>query len=222
MDIFGFHGYVNTHEHVISRHSHISATQQEWNHQPATPCHPCVQKAHGCGDLFHRPSWKDNVVGISTDSERKMTNRISCIAMMFQNVAKPGFICVWCGAHQINIFLQGRYYKFGDNAFYQQLTRLISYIQIQKNLISVMRPKAPKVEDTHWESMGKVSNWLKRNKIEIDMHINNKHPYCTTSPILCIHPVVVAEFYCVATTTFKIIQGHHVTVTMQRIRFMCM
>ena len=127
------------------------------------------------------PSWRDTIIGVSTDGERKMTGHISGVATRFQNVAKPGFIRIWCGAHQLDIVLQSAYSKLGDNLFYCQLTALISYLRRQQNIISAMRSKAPKVADTRWESMGKVSEWFKKNKIEIALHINEKRPNCKPS-----------------------------------------
>ena len=43
---------------------------------------------------FIYPSWKDTVIGIPTEGERKTTGRISGVVMMFQNAAKPGFIFI--------------------------------------------------------------------------------------------------------------------------------
>ena len=79
-----------------------------------------------------------------------------------------------------------------------------------------MLSKEMKVEDTRWELMGKVSDWFNRNKIDIYMHIKKKHMDCATSPIWWIHIMVVIKLSCVATTNFKSLQVHHVTVTMQR------
>ena len=62
--------------------------------------------------------------------------------------------------------------------------------------------------------MGKVSDWFKRNNIEIDMHVNDKQPDCAPLPIWWIHRMVVTKFYHVTTTIFHILQDHHVTVLM--------
>ena len=64
--------------------------------------------------------------------------------------------------------------------------------------------------------MGKIIDCFKRNNIDIDMHVNNKHPDYAPLPIWWIHIMVASDLSLVATTTFKILQGHHVTVTMQR------
>ena len=70
-----------------------------------------------------------------------------------------------------------------------------------------MLSKAPKVADNNWESMGKVSDWFKRNKIEIDMRANDKQTDCTSFPIWWIHLMAVVDFSRVTNTTFKILQG---------------
>ena len=51
------------------------------------------------------PSWNGSIIGVSKDGERKMTGRISGVVGRFQNVAKPSFIRIWCGAHQLDIVL---------------------------------------------------------------------------------------------------------------------
>ena len=136
--------------------------------------------------------------------------------MLFQNFAKPGFICIWCGAHQIGTVLQGSYSKFGGDAFYEKIICMISYLWRQQNLFSAMRSKEPKVTDTRWELVGKVRNWFNMNKIDIDMHVNEKQTDYAPLPIWYIHLMVVSEFSRIPTNTFKIIQDHHVTVAMQR------
>ena len=121
---------------------------------------------------------KDTVIRISMEGYRKKTGCILGIATLFQNVAKPRFIKIWYGDPHLGIVLQGSYSKFGDDNCYQKLTHLISYLWRQQNIIFAMRPKVSKVADTCWESMGKVGKWFKRNKVYIDMHVNNKYPDC--------------------------------------------
>eukprot|EP00171_Calliarthron_tuberculosum_P006802 IDg6802t1 len=72
-------------------------------------------------DYIHL-AWRDKIFGISTDGEKKMTRRISGVATRFQQVSKPRFIRVWCGAHQLDIVLQNVYSAFGDEEFYKHLT----------------------------------------------------------------------------------------------------
>ena len=61
--------------------------------------------------------WKDSIIGVSTDGERKITGRISGVRTRFQNVANPGFISIWCGACQLDIVLLSAYIKLGEKSF---------------------------------------------------------------------------------------------------------
>ena len=78
-------------------------------------------------------SWRDVIIGVSTDGEKKMTGRVSGVATRFQEVAKPGFIRIWCETHQLDIVLQESYVHFGDDTFYYNLTTAIGYLRRQQN-----------------------------------------------------------------------------------------
>ena len=164
------------------------------------------------------PSWRDIIVGISTDGERKMTGRVSGVATRFRQAAKPGFIQIWCGAHQLDLVLQNCYVHFGNEVFYQQLTAVISYLRRQQNLVAEIRTKAPKIADTRWESMYGVSLWFKLHKIALDEYFQSKRPACAPPPIWWAQLMVVQYFASQATVTFKALQGHDVTVAMQHSR----
>ena len=68
--------------------------------------------------------------------------------------------------------------------------------------------------------MGNVKDWFKKHKIQIGMQINEKPPICTPSHVWYIYLLVVSKFSCLAATAFKCLQGHHVTVLMQRMHLM--
>ena len=106
------------------------------------------------------PSWENIIVGMTTDGEKKMTGRVSGVSTRFQSIANPGFIRVWCAAHQLHLVLQDVYSNLAKESFYSELTNLISYLRRQQNLISDMHSKAPKIADTRWESMSSVSEWF--------------------------------------------------------------
>jgi hypothetical protein len=59
------------------------------------------------------PQWRDPIVSIATDGERKMTGRVSGVATRFEQVAKPGFFRIWCGLHQLDLVLQA-FFKTSD------------------------------------------------------------------------------------------------------------
>ena len=70
--------------------------------------------------------------------------------------------------------------------------------------------------------MVNVSDWFKKHNIQIDMHINEKRPSCTPLHVWWIYLLVVAKFSRSSTTTFKCIQGHHITFSMQRTHLLTM
>ena len=83
------------------------------------------------------PTWRDIIMGILTDGER-MTGHISGMATLFQNVARPGFVHIWCGAHQLDIVLLNLYCDLTNEEFYKQVMSLISYLWQQQNFIADM------------------------------------------------------------------------------------
>jgi hypothetical protein len=49
---------------------------------------------------------RDKVLSISTDGGRSMVGSVRGVATRIENVAKPGFLRVWCGLHQIYLVMQ--------------------------------------------------------------------------------------------------------------------
>ena len=70
--------------------------------------------------------------------------------------------------------------------------------------------------------MDNISDWFKKHKIHIGMHINTKLPICKPSHVWWIYLLVIEEFSRSATTAFKCLQGHHVTLLMQRMHLLTM
>ena len=70
--------------------------------------------------------------------------------------------------------------------------------------------------------MGNVSDWLKKHRVHIVVHIKKKLPSYTPSHVWWIYLLLVDEFSHSSTTTFKCLQGHHVTVSMQRTHLLTM
>ena len=145
-----------------------------------------------------------------------MTGRFSGCVTRFQNAAKPGFIRVWCGAHQLNIVLQDVYVHFGDDEFHGVLVSIISYIRRQQNLISEIKTACPKIATSRWESMSKVGSWFKARRVRVRAYFAEKNPVCTPSDRWWIYIMITEAFAARATVTFKQIQGHSVTVSIQR------
>ena len=116
---------------------------------------------------------------------------------------RPGFIRIWCGAHQLDIVLQDAYTHFGNETFYINLTAAIGYLRRQQNLVKDMRSQAPKVADTRWESMSSVSAWFKAHKIALNDYFELKKPSCTPLPCWWVQIMIINHFAARTTITFK-------------------
>ena len=89
-----------------------------------------------------------------------------------------GFMRVWCGLHQLDMVVQKTVTMFCDDDFYSTLTSLIGYLQHQHNLISIRKSTCPKVADTRWLSLGRVSKWLLQKYVPICDYLELKQPQC--------------------------------------------
>ncbi len=66
----------------------------------------------------------------------------------FERLALPGFIRIWCGAHQLDLFMQEFFKALLQEQFYSTLTAFIGYLRRQQNLISDMKTQAKNLQDT--------------------------------------------------------------------------
>ena len=96
------------------------------------------------------PTWRQRLIGVSTDGDRTMTGRIQGIATRFERETPNGIIRVWCGLHQLDLVMQRVFVAALDEEFLNYLTALIGYLRRQQNLVSDMRSTCPKVADTRW------------------------------------------------------------------------
>ena len=64
--------------------------------------------------------------------------------------------------------------------------------------------------------MDSVARWFKKNKVKLDEYLVAKKPNCSPAPAWWLQLLVISNFAACATVTFKGLQGHSVTVSMQR------
>ena len=162
------------------------------------------------------PQWRDIIMSISTDGERKMTGRVQGFATLFEQVAKPGFFRLWCGLHQLDIVLQAFYKAIMNEEFYSLLTGLISYLRRQQNLINDMKTKAKKVADTRWESMSNVASWFTKHRQSVQAYLNEKTPSCAPPTEWWVFIIFVGKVSCEASYTFRSLEGLTTLVSQQR------
>jgi hypothetical protein len=162
------------------------------------------------------PQWRDLIVSITTDGERKMTGRVSGVATRFERVAKPGFFRIWCGLHQLDLVLQAFFKNLIDEQFYSHMTSLISYLRRQQSLIKEMKTIAKKIADTRWESMSKVTAWFRAHRVPVQDYLAEKNPSCTPPLKWWVVVHFVAKLSNEATITFRSLEGLTTLVSQQR------
>ena len=122
--------------------------------------------------------WQSKIIGATSDGAASMTGRYEGTITYIQKACNPGFIRVWCGLHQLDIVVQKAVTNFFDEDFYSTLTGIIGYLRRQLNLIAKMKLTCPKVADTRWLSLGRVSRWLLKKYIPISDYLEEKKPAC--------------------------------------------
>jgi hypothetical protein len=83
-----------------------------------------------------------------------MTGSARGVATRMEQIAKPGFIRVWCGLHQVDLVTYRVFKSLEEKEFYKELTDVISYLRRQSTLIEKLREKCPKISNTRWLSTG--------------------------------------------------------------------
>ena len=95
-----------------------------------------------------------------------------------QQVAKPGFYCIWCTAHQLDLIVQDRFKSMFDETFVHVIQGITGYLIRQKNLIQKMKAVCPCFIDSRWLSMCHLLNWLIDKRQDIQGHFCEKNPPC--------------------------------------------
>ena len=106
----------------------------------------------------------------------------------------PNFIRVWCGEHQLDLFMAEVYGELLKDDFFPILTALIGYLRRQQNLVARMKATCPKVALSRWLSMIKVMKWFKKHRIDIQAYLNEKLPPCRPSAAWWVLMMTVHSF----------------------------
>jgi hypothetical protein len=94
----------------------------------------------------------------------------------------PGFYRIWCAAHQLDLIIQEVMSGLCDDTFYRTLASCIRHLR-RKNLVSFMKTTYPKLASTGWLSLGRVFNWLGKDRHTIVDHFEAKAPASEPPPI---------------------------------------
>jgi hypothetical protein len=129
-------------------------------------------------------SWKRMIIGVTTDGAPNMTGSRSGLATHVQNVASPGFMRVWCAAHQLYLALKRGLDSLPSAdprmviglGFFSVLNKLIAYLRHRSSLISEMRTKCPYYIAVRLWSLGQVTSWHQGDYDQICGYFGLKGP----------------------------------------------
>ncbi|KAH9247850.1 hypothetical protein BASA81_014533 [Batrachochytrium salamandrivorans] len=164
------------------------------------------------------PSWRNHLIGVSTDGDRSMAGRIRGLSTRIESEASPGIIRIWCGLHQMDLVMQRVFKSALNEGYLTVLTTLIGYLRRQQNLIADMRATCPKVATTRWLSMGTVAKWLTSNRARIQRYLQDKNASCAPSPVWWIFLFAIQAIAEEANVVFISLQGLSTLVSQQRAR----
>jgi hypothetical protein len=149
--------------------------------------------------------WRETITGVSSDGEKKVTGRHQGVITRIHRVAKPGFMRVWCGAHQLDLCMQSFYLAIPD-MFYSTFTLLVAYLRRQQNFISEERSQCPLTCNTRLLNMVKVTTWFDRHRLAVVAYLEEKKQNCMPEDSRWILMLFVHEIAGIAAISCKSLQ----------------
>ena len=115
--------------------------------------------------------WRGKLIGVGTDGASSITGALKGIATRLENDAQHRIYRVWCRLHQLDLVMKYAYKELMDGEFNDILYGLTNHLHYQKNLITDMQSKCPKVTPTHWTALGYTCKWLLEHRVTILQYI---------------------------------------------------
>jgi hypothetical protein len=159
--------------------------------------------------------WRDKLFGVSTDGAAYMTGNVSGTVSLLRNETPGDFYRVWCGAHQLDLVIQRVVSNVYEETFYEDLTGLIGWLRRQQNFIAKVGSKCTKVATTRWLSLGRVLNWLLRNLIVVEDHLETVGAACAPLSGWWIIMAALSSFMEPVDICFKAVQGADTSLPQQ-------
>jgi hypothetical protein len=153
-------------------------------------------------------AWKNKLVIACTDGARNMTGKVNGVVIRLSVATLQGFFRVWCTEHQLDLEIQQVMSQVLSESFYQTLTGLISHLRRQVMLIMEMRSTCPTVVSTRWHSLGRVCEWLVKNRAAVLDHLEKTKLPCAPYPAWWVLLVAVEAYKEPVDTCFTKLQGH--------------
>ncbi|CEP03984.1 hypothetical protein PBRA_009564 [Plasmodiophora brassicae] len=156
----------------------------------------------------------NKLLACSSDGAANMTGHVSGVVTHLSQVAKPGFIRVWCALHQIDLVMQAAYTLLYSGAFFSTLTKMIAYLH--QPSVSVRLGKAcPSLSKTRWASMFNVTKFFLDHLTEILALLDDKPGGNKMTPDVQLLVVAVNALSETINESTRKLQGRQTTVNEQ-------
>eukprot|EP00171_Calliarthron_tuberculosum_P017016 IDg17016t1 len=144
-----------------------------------------------CGE-----EWKAKLVKVATDGTRKITVKVREAETRLAMGTLPGFYCVWCAAHQLDLVIQGIEFK---------LSELDEHHEIDLPICGV---------DTVL-FFSRVCRRLSKHEEAVVKHLEAMLPACAPPPSWWVALLAVESFMQSVDICFKSMQGLSTVISEQ-------
>lgn len=120
-----------------------------------------------------RVTWRDTLLGVSTDGENTITGRHGGLATLLEAEAANLLLRIWCPPHQIDLVVKGATLEADDGDIYETTHAFSVHLRMQLNLITAMGVSCPR-DTTRWLGQGKMLKFFVDNRRHLLEHLENR------------------------------------------------
>jgi hypothetical protein len=124
------------------------------------------------------PEWRHQLIGVATDGASAMTECAQGICTRLERECNTPIFRICCGAHQFDLVVEKAINRLCSDTFLTMLTAVTGHLRRQSNLQVEMKSTCPTFVPTRWISMGKLLTWLKKKRVRLQEHFDEKRPAC--------------------------------------------
>ncbi|CAK9203949.1 unnamed protein product [Sphagnum troendelagicum] len=163
------------------------------------------------------PDWTICLLGLTSNEARNMAGRVAGVVTRLDAAMHSdcSLIQIWCGAHQLDLVMEDIMSNVIKERFFSIMTRFITHLTWQYNLIAEMQTTCPRVVN-RLLSTEKVINWFKIHRPQLLAHIKSKQPTSAPPRLWWVTLLSMHHFTTRATAIFCSIQGLTTLVLQQQ------
>lgn len=159
--------------------------------------------------------WRKKIVGVTTDGDETSTEVIRSLASHLEMRGLPGFARIWYGARRLDHAVEEAIKVVCTDSYICTLTHMVSYLRHQNKLVAELESKCPRIVNTKWRSIHKVTKWISDNRTSIKAYLDISHASCT--PFWWVITSALNKVLIPVQEVFSKLQGQVTEVSQQRI-----